>query len=69
MVFASWSGCRRYSVLQMAILQQTHGGRGCAAPGLAREMRLKVSEGRLGQWEQVKNKNLSFFGVVKGGMV
>jgi len=41
--FSLWSGGRHYAVLQMAILQQTHGGRGCAMPVLAGEMMLKVS--------------------------
>lgn len=54
--FAHWSGCRRYAVLQMAILQQTLGGRGCAVPVLAGEMGLKVSEDGLDQrW---RNKNI-----------
>lgn len=63
--FVLWSGCRCYAVLQMAILQQIHSGRGCAAPVLAGEMGLKVSEDSLGPWEQVKNKIfLHFFDLV-----
>lgn len=65
-VFAPWVGCRCYAVLQMAILQQTRGSRGCAAPVLAGEMGLKVFEDSLGQWEQVKNKIFRhFLGLVK----